>query len=230
MRRSVLILGAVLGLFVLFPSIAWAQDAPAATPPNPPAAGAMSPQMHAQMMRCAQEMSVMMQNTAVWTPQGLYILQGNRLLQYGTDLRLIRQAILPAPPAATTTAAPPAGGTTPTPSAASVPAFSSMVPPQILPTEGGGLVVVRGQQVLRLSQDLRVLNSATLPTLPPMTTAEMQATCPLCQCMQMMAGMMGTMGAAHAGAGGTAGMDGTMTPTAAVEAAAKKVGDTPEKK
>lgn len=166
-----------------------------AMPANPPAAGTMScpmgqmmtPEMRQHMMSMVQGLMTMAQNTAVWTPQGLYVLQGNRVLQYDTNLALRRQAVLPLPPAATATM-PPAGGTAAMPTVD----LSSLVPAKLVPTENG-IIVVRGQQILRLDNMLRVVNVAALPALPPMTPQETAAVCPLCQQMaQMMAmGMMG---------------------------------------
>jgi len=165
-----------------------------AMPANPPAAGTMNcpmgqmtPEMRQHMMSMLQGLMTMAQNTAVWTPQGLYVLQGNRVLQYDTNLALRRQAVLPLPPTATATM-PPAGGTAAMPMVD----LSSLVPAKLVPTDNG-IIVVRGQQILRLDNMLRVVNVAALPVLPPMTPQETAAVCPLCQQMaQMMAmGMMG---------------------------------------
>lgn len=124
----------------------------------------------------------MMQNTAVWTPQGLIVLQGNRLLHYTPDLRLQHTVILPVP---TMSATPPA--TSPTPHA--MPALRSLVPAKVIPTEAG-VIVVRGQQVIRLDQNFQIVGQVQLPDLPPLTPAETAALCPMCQHMMMMGGGM----------------------------------------
>jgi hypothetical protein len=148
-----------------------AQTTPAPTPCP------MTPAMRAQMMAAMQDLMVMMQNTAVWTADGLLVLQGNRLIQYGTDLRQRRMVTLPLPAAGAT-----------------APSLRSMVPARLIPIEFGGVVLIRGQQVLRMDRTLAVVSSATLPELPAVSASELPAVCPICaQVMTMMMHMHGGM-------------------------------------
>jgi hypothetical protein len=135
-----------------------------------PAKPAMQQQMQAQM----QDMMVMMQNTAVWTQQGLVVLQGNRLLNYATDLQLQQTITLPLPqlpaiaPAATPGNMPPDAR----------PSVRSQLAARILPTTNG-LIVIRGRQVIWLDAKFRITGQAMLPELPPLTPAEVAAICPM---------------------------------------------------
>lgn len=152
-------------------------------------ASSARPQM---MMGHAHEMATMLQNTAIWTPQGLIVLQGNRLLHYTTALQLQHTVTLPTAATMTTT----------------TPALRSLIPAKLLPTEDG-VVVVRGQQIIRLNRDFKVVGQATIPDLPPMTEAELNAANPMCQSMMMM--MMtyqGEHGSGGPGAGGPGGPGG----------------------
>ena len=150
----------------------------------PPTNGTMMPAMQQSMMMMhKQDMMAMMQTTAVWTPQGLVVLQGNDLLHYSSDLQLQHTITLPDP--LTIVMAPGAGGTTVDNQA--MPAMSmrhSQVPMKILPTDDG-LIVVRGQQVIRLDSNFQVIAQTMLPDVLPLTAAEMVAVCPTCQPMMM---------------------------------------------
>ncbi len=201
MRRLMpMLLGIMLGVYTMLPVYAQAARGTAAPPPrNQPA---MTPAMRAQMMANMQSVMVMMHNTAVTTPQYLYVLQGDHLLQYNLDLTPRNQAILPLTATTPAPVTPPAAGATTTPPP--MPPLQSMVPAKLLPVDGG-IIVVLNQQLLRYDTNLALVNQATLPTQPVLTVAELDALCPVCQMMQMMMmsmmraggpGMMGMMGAA----------------------------------
>jgi len=184
----------------------WAQQPAPPTAPQAHGAGPtagmpqMTPEMHARMMQQVQEMLIMAQNTAVWTSQGLVVLQGNRLLVYDTNLNLRQTVMLPA--TTPVVVVPPAE---PQPTVVQPIPLRSMVPPQLIPVEKG-LIVVRGQQVLRFDQNFRLVNQTTLPALPPLSSADLAATCPICLQLPMMPAtgmpMPGTPGASMPGAGG----------------------------
>lgn len=180
----------ILGLALLLPIAQGAETADANPPDAAPAAPQpMTPEQRQQMMGMMQDMMVMASNTAAWSPQGLYVLQGNRLLHYAPDLTLKQQISLPLPPAMP---------------ADTMPNLRGMVMAKLLPTDNG-VVLIRGMQVLRFDQNLRQLNMAMLPDLPAMTDAEKAAACPMCQMMMMMmpmGGGMGQMGTMNMGAGG----------------------------
>ena len=167
MQRIALIWAISLALLAALPAGAKSKVAP--SPPPPP----MCPEMHARIAEHMQDLLVMMHNTAVTTPQGmLVVLQGNRLLIYGVDLTLQHTVVLPTPmmPA------------TPLPPA---PSLISQIPSKILPTADGGLLVVRGQQVIRLDATFTVTGSVMLPDLPPMSSADLVAASPLSWYLQM---------------------------------------------
>jgi len=131
-----------------------------------------------------QDMMVMMQNTAVWTPQGLVVLQGNRLLHYSPALMLQHTISLPVP-----TALPLEPQSMPESSDAAVnmamdeqAQMRSYVSARILPVIDG-LIVIRGQQVIWLDSSFKLAGHATLPELPPLTAAELAAVWPLDQPM-----------------------------------------------
>lgn len=182
------LLGITLGCLVISPAFAQGD------PPAPPTTGAMTPAMRQQMMAMMQDMMVMMQNTAVWTPQGLVVLQGNRLLAYTPDLKLAHTVALPVPPAPAMPMATPA-----TPGAMAMPTMPSLrsqVSAKLIPTDDG-LLVVRGQQVLRFDRNFKLVSQVMLPDLPPLTASETAAVCPMCmQMMMMMGGGMPMGGAA----------------------------------
>jgi hypothetical protein len=180
MRFTFLVLGVLLAV------AAFSATTPprTTTPPRSttPAPQAMTPAQRAQMMQMMQDIMVMMNNTAVWTPQGLYVLQGNNLLMYTPTLTLAKTVALPTP------AMPPAG---------TMANIRGMVPARILTTDNG-IVVVRGQQILRFDANLTQLNTALLPNLAPLTATQMAAVCPMCTNMQMWMGM-GNMSASTMG-------------------------------
>lgn len=222
MRRSVLWL--VLTICLLLTSSAFAQDpttdtdapAMAAMAPAPdagqnmPGMGAMPndpmmQRMRPMMMMHMQDMMVMMQNTAVWTPQGLIVMQGNRLLHYTPDLQLQHTIMLPLPPAPPAMAPmAPADGTAPggmaMPMNMRMAPLRSLIPAKILPADEG-LIIVRGQQVIRLDKNFQVIGQATLPDLPALTPMEISALTPMCQQMMMMMNNM-TMGRGMMNGGG----------------------------
>lgn len=150
----------------------------------------MTPAMQAHMRQFAQDALLMAENTAVWVNDRLVVLQGNRLLQYSNDLTLVRTVELPLPstPTPTPAAAP---GTATTPPVHPLP---GMLPTKLIPISNGDLIVIRGMQVLRLGKELEVLNTAILPALPPLTTAEVDAICPLCGRMPAAGMGMGMSG------------------------------------
>ncbi len=155
------------------------QAQPTTTTPRPAPSSAQRVRMMAEM----QEAMIMMQNTAVWTPQGLLILQGNRLLLYSPTLQPVKQVTLPLPPAPAT--APATTGVAPAPVL-----MRGRLTPRLIPIDGG-VILIRGTQILRFDTNLNLLNQATLPDLPPLTPAEMTALCPLCTAMQSMGMGMG---------------------------------------
>ncbi|HEY3379630.1 MAG TPA: hypothetical protein VGL77_19315 [Armatimonadota bacterium] len=148
--------------------------------------------MRQRMIALVQEVMIMTQNTAVETPDGLIVLQGNNLLNYSKDLKLLRTVPLPVPamPMATTGAA----TTPPKP-------LRSMMPAKIITASGGDLIVIRGQQIIRLDRDLKIKNQAMLPDLAPLTTAELAIVAPMSAYMATMP-MMGMPGMGmHPGTG-----------------------------
>lgn len=150
----------------------------------------MQAQMQSQMQSQMQDMMVMMQNTAVWTPRGLVVLQGNRLLHYTPEMKLEHTIALPVPPSpAMVPATMPRSGNMPGAMPMAMPPMRSRVAARILPT-ADGLVVIRGQQVLWLDSSFKVAGQATLPDLPPLTPAEMAAVCPMNPPMMPGGGMM----------------------------------------
>jgi hypothetical protein len=132
----------------------------------------LTPEQRAQMQDWINNSMVMMQNTAVWSDNNLFVLQGNRILQYGPDLNLVRQTSIPLPQ-----------------QQAEMPPVRGMVPTRLIATDTG-LVLIRGQQVFRMDDQLNVVAQATLPDLPPLTATETAAICPMCAQMAMMNGMM----------------------------------------
>ena len=186
-RVTMLKVGLALLALIALPAFSQGGAGAPPTTAQPPAGEAMScpmhqmtPEMRAHMMAMVQEFLTMSQNTAVWTPQGLTVLQGNRVLHYGPDLALRHQVALPLPQM---------------PAGAPAVNLRSQVPARLIPTDAG-IIVVRGQQIIRLNNQFQVMNVAMLPALPPLTPAETAAVCPLCgQMAQMMAmGMMGMPG------------------------------------
>lgn len=204
---NVRVLWFVLLLASVLPAVVLAADAGTAVTPGTTAAPAatcpqcdamaMTPANRAQMMAMTHDLLVMSQNTAAWTPQGLVVLQGNRLLAYSPDFRQVRQIALPLPTPTTTAA------TTTTPETgtarpmATMP-LRSMVTSRLIQMPNGGLLVVRGQQIIQLDPTFRPIAQVMLPDLPPISAEEMAAVCPLCSQMQMMAGMMAGMAASAA--------------------------------
>ncbi len=209
-----LLVGGALVLALWGPAVAETQTtttvpaAHAAQPGCPPLTGmaTMDPAMRARMMAGMQDMMVMMQNTTAWTPMGLVVLQGNRLLHYSTDLQLRHQVTLPIPQTAIATGTPGTTGTTTLPEAQPL---RSLIPVQILPADNNSIIVVRGQQVLRYDRDFRLMAQATLPILPPLTVAEANAICPSCTQMELFAmtnwGMPMPAGTTTGSAAGTTG-------------------------
>lgn len=144
-------------------------------------------QMQAQM----QDMMVMMQNSAVWTAQGLFVLQGNRILHYSADMQLQHTITLPIPQASTTaSAAMPMSGSMPGSMAmGTLPSMRSRVAARLLPA-ANGLIVIRGRQIIWLDGNYEVAGKATLPELPPLTPDELAAVCPMDPPMMPGGGMM----------------------------------------
>lgn len=183
MRMHVLLLAAALAISTALPGWCATPTTPSRTPPTRPPSTTgqgttMTPAMRAHMMAMLQNLLIMTQNTAVWTPQGLVVLQGNQLLHYGPDLTLRRTVALPLPPT-------PAATPTPAPGSMTMPPLASMVPAKVVTTDTG-LIVVRGQQIIQLDQNFAIVKTVMLPTLPALTTAETAAVCPLCQVMSSM--------------------------------------------
>lgn len=144
-------------------------------------------QMQAQM----QDMMVMMQNTAVWTASGLFVLQGNRILHYTADLQLRHTITLPMPQSrAMVPAGMPMGASSPSHLAMdAMPSVRSRVAARILPA-ADGLIVIRGRQIIWLDNNYEIAGSATLPELPPLTADELSAVCPMDQLMMPSGGML----------------------------------------
>jgi hypothetical protein len=184
---AALILGVML--FAVTAAIAGKQESMSA--------GQAMPAMQDQMKTAMQDMMVMMQNTAAWTPHGLVVLQGNRLLQYSPDMQLRQTITLPLPDtgdiAKLTT--PDAGGMQGGMVMPASPAMRSLVSARILPTDDG-LVVVRGRQAIELDGDLHIVGQAMLPELPPLSSEEVSAICPLYEQLMMMMGQGMPMGSA----------------------------------
>ncbi len=215
-----LVLGLAPGLMAV------AQDQPANNAAQPPAVEAtptplpeqltipggmtLTPQLRARLLSQVQDLMVMSQNTAVWTPQGLVVLQGNHLLVYAPDLSLKRSINLPVPPTASTLAG-----------AAAMPATSmaNLIPPRIIPTDRG-LYIIRWQQIIRLDKDFMVISQALLPSGPPLTAEALGAVCPLCLRMAMAIGMNLALGPEMP----TAGNAGMIAPNNAPSA---NTGETP---
>lgn len=188
--------------------VAFAQDQPAgaaaqpptiaATPPAPAAPPAvvetapsdqmalpeglhLTPQLRARLLSQVQDIMVMSQNTAAWTPQGLVVLQGNRLLVYAPDLSLKRAVNLPVP------------ANSPALAGAAAGSMASLIPPRIISTDRG-LFIVRWQQLIRLDKDFQVVSQAMLPTGSSVTAENMGAVCPLCLRMALAMGINLAMG------------------------------------
>lgn len=165
---------------------------PAATPPAHEMCPMMSmtPEQRAAAMQAMQDLLIMSQNTAVWATDRLYVLQGNRVLEYSADMRLVRTSDLPVPAVATAAVEPA------TPPVATSTMLRSQVPTQLIPITNG-LIVVRGRQVVRLNRTLQAVNVATLPELPQMTAQQTAAACPVCsQAIWMQMGLGMTTGVA----------------------------------
>jgi len=145
---------------------------------------APTPALQQQMLAQLQDVMAMKQNTAVWTSQGLVVLQGNRLLLYSPDLVLQHMVTLPVPQApAVVTPAIPTNATAPGDMALeALPPLRSRLVVRIVPA-AGGLIVVRGLQLFSLDSNFKVVGQATLPDLPPLTLAELAAVCPQIQPM-----------------------------------------------
>lgn len=144
-------------------------------------------QMQAQM----QDMMVMMQNTAVWTASGLFVLQGNRILHYTADLQLRHTITLPMPQSSTMVpAAMPMRASSPIhlPMDA-MSSVRSRVAARILPA-ADGLIVIRGRQIIWLDGNYEIAGTATLPELPPLTPDELSAVSPMDQPLMPGGGML----------------------------------------
>jgi hypothetical protein len=141
-----------------------------------PMGSEMQQMMHSQM----QDMMIMSQNTAVWTPAGLVVLQGNRLLHYSADLQLRHNVSLPVPQdlANALALSPQASKWLNNAAIGIEPSIRSQVSVQILPT-ADGIVVVRGQQLIMLDSSFKITGQATLPALPELTPAELAVVCPM---------------------------------------------------
>jgi hypothetical protein len=135
--------------------------------------------MQQQLLAQAKDMMVMKQNTAVWSSQGLVVLQGNRLLHYSPNLILKHNITLRVPqaPAWLPLVKP---ETTNEPGDIAPDALSTLrsrLVVRIMPT-AGGLIVVRGLQVISLDSNFKVVGQITLPDLPPLTPTELATACP----------------------------------------------------
>ena len=144
-----------------------------------PAAAAEDNQTQTVRQLQVQDMQVMLQNAAVWTDRGLVVLQGNRLLHYSADMQLRQTVALPVGTESTAKSkAVPQKSSKPVYTAPqSIPALRSSVAAQIIAAEDG-LIVVRGQQVIRLDSNFKVTGQAALPDLPQLTPAEQAAIFP----------------------------------------------------
>jgi len=198
---AVLILGVML--FAVTAAMASKLDNTGAAP--------TMPTMQDQLKPAMQDMMVMLQNTAAWTPQGLVVLQGNRLLHYSPDMQLRHTLTLPLPDtsdiAKLTTSD--ADGMAP----AEMPATRSTLTARILPTDAG-LVIVRGRQAIELDGEFHITGQATLPELPPLTSDEISAICPMSEQMMMMMMMGQGMPTGEAVMPGMARMNETVAPAA----------------
>lgn len=176
MRLKSFVLACALCAAVVVPI--WAQDTPATGGP-----GMMTPEMRQRMMSMMQDYLVMSQNTAISTPQGIVVLQGNRLLLYrNSDLKLMNTLQLPVPamPAATE-----AAGAMPNRP------LRGMVSAKILMLPNDEILVIRGQQLVKVNRGLTAATqTASLPDLPPLTTAELSIVSPLAAQIAMMPMMM----------------------------------------
>lgn len=128
----------------------------------------------------AQDMKVMLQNAAVWTDNGLVVLQGNRLLHYSADMQLRHTIALPLGKdnKATPKSVPQSANKSVSITPEVLPALRSNIPAQIIAADDG-LIVVRGQQVIRLDSQFKVTGQAALPNLPKLTPAELAALFPI---------------------------------------------------
>jgi hypothetical protein len=210
--NRVLCLVLLFGVLAVLPVLAADNNTP--TPDQPATRGRMSPEMRQEMMqrlsRFIDNLMVMGQNTSVVTPTGVIVLQGNNLLQYSNDLTLRRTVALPIPPIAIRAITPPddTGGAA-LPAMPPMPPLRSMIPAKLLVMANGDLTVVRGLQLLRFDQDLKLINQATLAPIPPLTPDELAAVAPIGAFMSMML-MMGPMAGGGPDGGG---MPGPEAPT-----------------
>jgi hypothetical protein len=205
--RNLSIACLTIGLMLFAVTAAMASKADTST-----AAPAM-PAMQEQMKATMQDMMVMMQNTAAWTPQGLVVLQGNRLLQYTPDLQLRQTITLPIPeaPAMPQVLTPNADGTQGQTEMPGAPPMRGLVSTRILSTDNG-LLIVRGRQAIRLDGEFHIVGQVMLPDLPPLSDAELAAICPHSQ--QMMTMMNQGMPMGTAGMPGMASNSQTVAPPA----------------
>jgi len=185
MKIRLFLLACALVLVTVVPILAEeAAPAEAAATTTPATPGAMTPAMRQRMAAMMQDILVMSQNTAVDTPEGIVVLQGNRLLQLDNDnLNVKRTLTLPAVPMPAMT------GTTD-----QTAPLRSMVPAKLLVQTNGDVIVVRGQQVIRVAKDLTIAKASSIPNLPMLTQADLYSVSPLAMYVHMMAMGMGMPG------------------------------------
>lgn len=125
-------------------------------------------------------MMMMMQNSAISTPQGLVVLQGNRLLHYSTKQQLQHAVTLPLIAVSEKEPQVMASGerVADDTRTSAILSMRSQVSAQILPT-AGGFIVIRGQQIVWLDDKFNIVSTALLPELPPLTSAEIVAIHPV---------------------------------------------------
>lgn len=123
---------------------------------------------------------MMMQNSAISTPQGLVVLQGNRLLHYSTKQQLQHAVTLPLIAVSEKGPQVMASGerVADDTRTSAILSMRSQVSAQILPT-AGGFIVIRGQQIVWLDDKFNIVSTALLPELPPLTSAEIVAIHPV---------------------------------------------------
>ena len=185
MMIRLFLLACALVLVTVVPILAEeAAPAEAAATTTPATPGAMTPEMRQRMAAMMQDILVMSQNTAVDTPEGIVVLQGNRLLQLDNNTLAVKHTLtLPA------VAMPAMTGTTD-----QTAPLRSMVPAKLLVQANGDVIVVRGQQVIRVAKDLTIAKASNIPNLPMLTQADLYSVSPLAMYVHMMAMGMGMAG------------------------------------
>ena len=147
-----------------------------------------------------QDMMIMDQNTAVWTSQGLVVLQGNRLLHYSADMELQQAINLPLANIQDPQIKAMSDNSSTGVAWNEASTMRSRLAAQIIPA-GDGLIVVRGQQVIWLDGKFSISGQATLPDLPMLSAAELAAICPIAAGDGMQMGGQDMMNTASNGMG-----------------------------